>query len=79
MEQPLKRPGMVKKPLDKFIASAPGTYDIILMDIMMPVMDGLSACRAIRASDHADSAAVPIIAMTAQVSKESIEEVSLRE
>lgn len=59
---------------DKFIASAPGTYDIILMDIMMPVMDGLSACRAIRASDHADSAAVPIIAMTAQVSKESIEE-----
>lgn len=59
---------------DKFIASAPGTYDIILMDIMMPVMDGLSACRATRASDHADSAAVPIIAMTAQVSKESIEE-----
>ena len=59
---------------DKFIASAPGTYDIILMDIMMPVMDGLSACRAIRASDHADSAAVPIIAMTAQVSKESIKE-----
>ena len=59
---------------DKFIASAPSTYDIILMDIMMPVMDGLSACRAIRASDHADSAAVPIIAMTAQVSKESIEE-----
>lgn len=37
-------------------------------------MDGLSACRAIRASDHTDSVTVPIIAMTAQASKESIEE-----
>lgn len=66
-----------QEPFNKFTASAPGTYDMILMDIMMPVMDGLSACRAIRASDHVDSATVPIIAMTAQASKESIEESTL--
>lgn len=51
--------------LDKFEGSAPGTYDVILMDLMMPVMDGISATKAIRASKHAEAETIPIIAMTA--------------
>nr|WP_256444066.1 ATP-binding protein [Blautia sp. MSJ-19] len=42
-----------------------GSFDMILMDIMMPVLDGLSACRKIRAMDRADAGEIPIIAMTA--------------
>lgn len=48
-----------------FRGSTPGTFDAILMDIMMPVMDGLTATREIRACDHADAQTIPIIAMTA--------------
>ena len=51
--------------LEKFNASAPGTYDLILMDIMMPVMNGLEAAEKIRALDRPDSETVPIFAMTA--------------
>ena len=51
--------------VDIFEASAPGDIDLILMDIMMPVMDGYQATRAIRACDHADAKDIPIIAMTA--------------
>ena len=42
-----------------------GTFDVILMDVMMPVMDGLTATKAIRALDRPDAKTVPIIAMTA--------------
>ena len=42
-----------------------GTYDAILMDVMMPHMDGQSATRAIRALERADAKTIPIIAMTA--------------
>ena len=51
--------------LDKFEGSEAGTYDVILMDLMMPVMDGISAAKAIRASKHAEAETIPIIAMTA--------------
>ena len=51
--------------LDVFRASEPGHFDAVLMDIMMPVMDGLAAARAIRALDRPDAATVPIVAMTA--------------
>ena len=51
--------------LDKFEGSEAGKYDVILMDLMMPVMDGISATKAIRASKHAEAETIPIIAMTA--------------
>ena len=51
--------------LDAFRASEPFSIDAILMDVRMPVMDGLEATKAIRALDRPDAASVPIIAMTA--------------
>ncbi|MBD5460277.1 MAG: response regulator [Lachnospiraceae bacterium] len=50
---------------EKFSASQPGEYDLILMDVQMPVMDGYTATRTIRGSSHPSALAVPIIAMTA--------------
>ena len=49
----------------RFEGTPPGTYDAILMDVQMPVMNGYDATRAIRALPRADAAAIPIIAMTA--------------
>lgn len=54
-----------KAALDAFAAAAPGTFDGILMDVMMPVMDGLTATREIRALEREDAGVIPIIAMTA--------------
>ncbi len=51
--------------VDAFAASAPGTFDAIIMDIMMPVMDGYAATAAIRGMERADAKTIPIIAMTA--------------
>lgn len=51
--------------VDKFVNSPRGTYDIIMMDVQMPVMGGYDATRTIRASSHPDAGSIPIIAMTA--------------
>ena len=56
--------------LECFRESAPGTFDAILMDVMMPVMDGLSATRAIRSIPRTDAKKIPIIAMTANAFEE---------
>jgi len=63
-----------RRGLERFEASAPGTYDAVLMDIRMPVMDGLEATRAIRALDRSDALTVPVIAMTADAFDESVRE-----
>jgi CheY-like chemotaxis protein len=52
---------------------SPESYDIILMDVQMPVMDGYTATRTIRASSAPNSRRIPIIAMTADVFKEDVE------
>lgn len=54
-----------KQAVDLFKNKIPGTFDAILMDIMMPVMDGMTATRAIRSFARADAKTIPIIAMTA--------------
>lgn len=65
-----------KEVVEMFAASEPGTYDMILMDIMMPVMDGLEAARYIRQMERSDAKKIPILALTAQVTSESIVECS---
>lgn len=51
--------------IDQFTSNPPGTFDAILMDIMMPMVDGFSATKAIRSLEREDAGKIPIIAMTA--------------
>ena len=62
-----------KRAVELFRNSPEGTFDVILMDIMMPVMDGLTATRNIRALNRPDAGTIPIIAMTANAFKEDEE------
>jgi signal transduction histidine kinase/CheY-like chemotaxis protein len=54
-----------KEGVEKFNSSAPGTYDLILMDIRMPIMNGYDATEEIRRLNRSDATIIPIIAMTA--------------
>lgn len=62
-----------QKAVEMFTAAPAGTYDAVLMDLMMPVMDGYTAARAIRSADHADAKTVPIIAMSANAYEEDVQ------
>ena len=62
-----------KEALDKFESAEKGTFNAVLMDLMMPVMNGLEATKKIRASSHPEAKTIPIIAMTANAFAEDEE------
>lgn len=61
-----------RQALDAFVHSEPGTFDALLLDHNMPVMDGLTASRAIRQCGHPDALSVPIVALTSNSFAEDV-------
>lgn len=59
--------------VDMFTRSQPGEYDIIFMDIMMPVMGGMEAARTIRSADRPDASTIPIVAMSANAFSDDVQ------
>ena len=64
-----------KEEVERYLEQPAGTFDAILTDLMMPVMDGCEAARAIRGSGRADAESIPIIALTANAFLEDAERV----
>ena len=60
--------------VDKFLSMPPRSYDAVLMDVMMPVMNGYEATKAIRASRHPEALTIPIVAMTANAFVKDVQE-----
>lgn len=58
--------------VERMLETEPGYYDLIFMDIQMPVMNGYEASKAIRASDRDDLTHIPIVAMTADAFSDDI-------
>ena len=58
--------------VEAFQNAPPGTFDAILMDIQMPVLDGYGAAKAIRALDREDAASIPIFAITANAFEDDV-------
>lgn len=69
-ETTLARDG--REALERFLEADPGTFDAVLMDVQMPVMNGYESAEALRRLDRPDSRTVPIIAMTADAFAEDI-------
>lgn len=61
-----------REAVEMFLNAPAGTYDLILMDIQMPVMDGYAAIKAIRRSGHSQAKTIPIYAMTANAFAEDV-------
>ena len=69
----VERAGNGREAVEKFARSEPSYYDAVLMDVMMPVMGGYEATKAIRDLPRPDAAKIPIIAMTANAFAEDVE------
>ena len=59
--------------VERFCETPPGYYNAVLMDILMPIMNGYEAARAIRALDRPDARTIPIVAMTANTFADDVQ------